>query len=594
MKNNLTVVCEKWFPVILAIICFGGVLISRDIPGIYLDAVNPDYYAVQILNPSEYSSSWFLPHLGIPLLGQLYHGTITMICQLITILITGSTSALQLRLLNCCYGYACCLILWKILKKTEVNGWIASIVVLILSLSPNLVSFYRTQYYIMLPGVFFFLLSVFYAIKWKEDEKDKTLLLMGIFTGLSFYDYFSFGFCIPGFIITILYIAKKNKRNIRKTLALYLIGLIIGCIPYLIGYSMLILAKYNDIAYSIRIVLALLFAIVFGVLIVYFYRIQIKEKLGNKDRIKTTVVLATMGILIILFAILALHSSRDYLISLNVAGTEAGFIQRIKLLIQYTKNVLNHSSLEYLVMGETIQSSLHFIPLFSLLISFAISVHAIIRKRFSTISITIVFILIGSLFYYLLSIIFASRMQSQHFVVMLFVNYLLLGLSFGELLRISKESIHTSSLQKATAITIICVFGFFAFTCITSQNTISMKMKNDRKIQNMYYTQAVDKIAETALQNHDKSIDEYYIFPEWGLMCGFDYLTCNTIPFCDHFDEGKIAKLQEEGYDIVVCYFDAENEETYKQQLQSIIGNVTETKESILQCWGSDLYILTV
>ena len=245
-------------------------------------------------------------------------------------------------------------------------------------------------------------------------------------------------------------------------------------------------------------------------------------------------------------------------------------------------------------MGENTQNLLYIIPSISILISLAHLVFSMIRREFSTISKMIILILSGSLIYYIFSIVFASRMQSQHFVIMLFVCYLLLGLSLGELIKTSNETIRHSSIHRTTVVSVICTLSIFALICIGTQNTLSMKMKDDRRIHNQFYTQAIDKVAETALSNHEKSIDEYYIFPEWGLMCGFDYLTCNTIPFCDHFDETKIAKLHDSGFNIVVCYFDPANKNSYKQQLKIILNNTIEIKESVLQCWGDDLYLLTM
>ena len=57
--------------------------------GLYADAVMPDYLAVKLANSNTLTGSMALPYVGMPLLGQAYHGTITMFVSYIALLITG-------------------------------------------------------------------------------------------------------------------------------------------------------------------------------------------------------------------------------------------------------------------------------------------------------------------------------------------------------------------------------------------------------------------------------------------------------------------------------------------------------------------------
>src|SRR5690606_14002659 len=44
------------------------------LPGLYMDAVNPDYLAARTLNPELPNAVWIQPTVGVPVLGSLYHG----------------------------------------------------------------------------------------------------------------------------------------------------------------------------------------------------------------------------------------------------------------------------------------------------------------------------------------------------------------------------------------------------------------------------------------------------------------------------------------------------------------------------------------
>lgn len=108
---------------LISIILLGiwQVLRCPDLPGLYLDAVNPDYLAIQMLFPHADNPNWTMPHSGIPLLGQLYHGTITVWLQLIIVGLCGESSLLTVRFSNIIYVVGICWAMHLILKKLGTN-----------------------------------------------------------------------------------------------------------------------------------------------------------------------------------------------------------------------------------------------------------------------------------------------------------------------------------------------------------------------------------------------------------------------------------------------------------------------------------------
>lgn len=217
-------------------------VVRCEYPGLYLDAVNPDYYAVQLLFSKPEHSDWLPAHSFFPLLGQLYHGTVTLMVQMLGIWLTGSPSALLLRSLNAVYAAAICFLIYKILKDRGVGGWINAGTVALLLLGPQVFSFIRTQYYIKLPGTLLLLFAYFWIGRiGTSKEKYRHLLGSGILAGLAFYSYFIYLFFAPA-LWGIVYLRLKREKRSGQSL-IWLIGFLIGCIPYFTGYFDLLLTS---------------------------------------------------------------------------------------------------------------------------------------------------------------------------------------------------------------------------------------------------------------------------------------------------------------------------------------------------------------
>ena len=88
---------------------------------------------------------------------------------------------------------------------------------------------------------------------------------------------------------------------------------------------------------------------------------------------------------------------------------------------------------------------------------------------------------------------------------------------------------------------------------------------------NIYYSTAINSLAERALEKKEAGEKQYYVFPEWGILAGFDYLTRNEIAFNGSINLQQMQQLcNDEGYQIVVCYWERENTEVYRDNLLEI------------------------
>ena len=102
-KSWRTLVASKRFDGLVYFALFAILLIQLiklgDKPGLYFDAMYPDYIGVQYLFPQQY---YVRSQAAEPWLCQIYHGNIGVWITLLSVLITGTTS-------HCIWHCCCCL-----------------------------------------------------------------------------------------------------------------------------------------------------------------------------------------------------------------------------------------------------------------------------------------------------------------------------------------------------------------------------------------------------------------------------------------------------------------------------------------------------
>lgn len=561
--------------------------------GLYLDAVNPDYLSVQLLNKNTHYFSMSLPGIGLPLLGQIYHGTITMFISMAVILLTGTTSTIQLYITNCLYGTLAVYILYILLLKTGANKKTSFAACFLLLLSPNLTAAYVTQYYIELPGIIFSLLMFYFLIEWKSSSTVdyKKLLMAGVWGGLAIYSYFNFLFFFP-FVFLIVMKASRNTGDFKlsKNIFTLLSGYALGCTPYILGYISLVLLAVENLPVKIRyIFLFISVALIYGTL-VFLYKLQC----SSKNNIFISSFITLFGcVLLSIMGIYIYHSYQGYFNGLNVAGTAGGIFTRLKYIYKNLLLVLCHSALEYLVINKFVTYGLFIIPLTTSALSIwvfilrhAKSAHidkekiSFIRKAFCC-----------ALLYLLCCIGTATRMQGQHFICMIFIMYFILGECLTIILEYWTAN-RPGLISKILKPGVLCM----AIILIISQTNVVLGIQNvsDHDNANPYYSTAVNHLSEMAMTEKENGEKQYYVFPEWGISCGFDYLTMNTIGFGNSTDAQTLQWFRDDqGYEIIICYWDQENQEQYRSDLISAFKE-SEIEESCICGNYADILTLKV
>ena len=113
-----------------------GILRHIELPGLYMDAVNPDYLAVQTLNPELSNPAWILPTAWFPILGNLYHGVQNYYLDLPLFWFFGS-NIVTVRFSQALFGSIIVLLLYSVSIRATGNRLISFFASLALATNIN-------------------------------------------------------------------------------------------------------------------------------------------------------------------------------------------------------------------------------------------------------------------------------------------------------------------------------------------------------------------------------------------------------------------------------------------------------------------------
>lgn len=540
------------------------ILRCPDSPGLYLDAVNPDYLAVQILFPQVNNPHWGIPYSGIPLLGQLYHGTLTIWLQLLVIGLCGKATLFTLRLANIIYVIGICWVMHLILKRLKVNRIISFFMIDALILSPNVFSFIRTQYYIKLPGTLLLMLALYFALLSEQKNRHALYLtLSGILLGAAFYSYFIFLFFAPALLIMCLTRTRKLRLNCFKDAFIWCMGFGCGSVLYVIGYGDFIITSSNLGPYAKKVLVmagGVLLLLAMTLLIYILVRKYQNDKIFHRCCYTVFSLFLILGAVIIFNWDYLKSSFAPMFSSLEIAGSAMGFTQRFRQIFYFWSGVMSNRFLEWLML-DTTSSFLPFMLIFLFLAALSIVLILTVTKK-SEKSVWKDILTFGSMLlcYGIFCIPFASRMGGQHFTPVFFVTWLLAILLFD---RIASSTI-SKNIKKACVSLLV---GSTFLWCVINSSLLGQNLEFTGGKH--MYSDAINTLAENALSEKSTGQNHVYVFPEWGFMCGFDYLTSNQVPYMLSVDTSMLGDYLNRDYGFKICSWERENVEQYVNLLNS-------------------------
>ena len=219
----------------LLLFCIGA-LTAIDVPGIYMDAITPDYLVVRLLRTEPpLPEVWSMPGqllLGrFPLLFQLYHGALPFYLGLPAYLLLG-TGIPGIRVANALFG---CLVLAGLsvmLAAFRIRPAVASLCLALLALDPGFVFAFRTQLSItMLAGAPLLLSAALAEAPGARPDSAKRAGVAGLLAGIACYGYFIYFFLAPAAAIHAAF-------RLRRPMA-WLAGFALGIAPYPLGVLLL-------------------------------------------------------------------------------------------------------------------------------------------------------------------------------------------------------------------------------------------------------------------------------------------------------------------------------------------------------------------
>ena len=229
-----------WFLPVLLLMA-DGTLTEIELPGLYMDAINPDYAIVRLLHPELHPVVWSPPgnlYLDkFPILFQIYAGSLSYWFGL-PFYATLGTNIVGIRITHGAFALALLLSLWLFLKAWGVRPWVATGVCCALAIDPAFLGLFRTQFYILaLLGSLVFLSLTLMAGSHRSRWR---VLFSGFFAGLAAYGYFVYGFYAIALGI-ILLVHRKVDAPIR-IVRVWLAGALIGFLPAIFGYILYVSA----------------------------------------------------------------------------------------------------------------------------------------------------------------------------------------------------------------------------------------------------------------------------------------------------------------------------------------------------------------
>lgn len=580
------------------IILLGSVNIN--LPGVYFDSAITDFIASTIVNPQiDNQTGMMMSHVGIPLIGNIYHGTLSMFAQIAVLYLFRGT-VFTLRMVYLLYVVICADLIFIIIYRTVGKFWVGVCGLCLCGTSISVLTLARTQYDIMLPGACFFLLSIIFLNRIVTSkgtdylELAKLFYLMGLFLGISFYDYFCFLFFAP--VIVFLSI-KYNGNHLKYVLFSSIWGFLCGCSLYFCGYADSLITNVLGNTRLAFIVLMMFCAIFYTVLAFptfYFLKMKAIPHIIWKIYVILLgfVFVTAIGLVVICSQLLISKIS-----SFSLGGVESRKTgSRIAVILRFFN--LYYS----LVSGYAAESQINgactsiFGRLYwgiFLVVTILIVVMMIIKRERDKDRDFIFWMMSFYISFYICSVPLISGMQEQHIVPLLFLTFPYIVISVWYLAR---------ELKDMKYLTVGILSSVLVIANLVDTYSFYHELNLTRGVG--AYSEELNLLFEEAYARSLKEKDVFFLANP-GIFPSFVYLTDNNIKvellygIDGNFDIDKGSLIDEylsDGYNVFLLsvYYDldemvdvlnsnydivAENKRTSQDTRGTLVYSIAEIKK---------------
>lgn len=492
-----------------------GVLRHIELPGLYMDAVNPDYLAARALNGDLPNPVWVLPTAWFPILGNLYHGVQNFYVGLAIYKVLGM-NVVTVRLAQALFGAAIIALLYAMAARATGNRWLALLAAAGLATDVAFLASFRTQNYIILGGEawMFAALLLLYPRKGAASITPLALILSGICYGLAIYGYFVFLFFGPA----IAWLVFRSADSRLRYCGLWIFGFIVGMLPYVLGYLSMIIA------------------------------------LGGVTETLDFMKGATRN--------------------LSPFSSQLSFFGNFQYALEMGKLALMNGGNELMIFGEQVSGGGWAIMRLVLFCIAALATLLLLCLQAAVPSVAVstryncllVFLPIS---YIAAAGLLGQRLWAHHFSVLIPFAYLLLATAIhGWLVRIAPDE-PTRRPWQAAVLMVICI-TFIAGNLVQQRKFFAQL---DRTGGNAKASNALTTLAESALKD---SRDTIYLFPDWGFFMSFALLTGNHVPYALEVTPDRIKDIRGKYKKVCIPFWNKADKERYELLLRDAAVDESE------------------
>lgn len=444
-----------------------------NLPGLYMDAVNPDYMAMHIKNSENvplwgytdniFATLFLNKPYQYPILNSLYGMNYPAYILLLISFIFGN-NMLTVRVVHILYSLGILFFCYLFIKRITHNAIWASGCLLLLGLNPTFLFAFRTQYYLQLFPHLFFIPGFLFMINGVSEKRRKIIFLASFLIGIAASSYFIFGgYYVAIFLIICIYCKEKKIKSAVNSI----LGFLIGYFPFIYTHFSILIqgGKFNYI---------------------------------------------------------------EILKSLNVYGISEGqksFLERLKHIIVQIGNLSGGNNIVKLITGRDITNTYRyyfnaiFIFIFIFIMSWVILFTEYIKCKdkflesknlLALISLNLIFIM-----HFILGLIIGTSLDYQHYIMLLPIMYMIIFLTiyiiYKKLFVINKK-LYTFYF---VSIGIIGIYSIFQIETI-------YKNINETKGIGMYSNVINDIGCYLENITTDKDV---IICPQWGYWMGIAVIT---------------------------------------------------------------------
>lgn len=502
------------------------------LPGVYMDAVNPDYIAARFLNSELPNTVWVLPTRGMPILGNLYHGVQNLYVGLPVFKLFGF-SVTTLRVAQALFGAAIVGFSFLLLMRATGSAPIACLGALGLATDIAFQASFRTQNYIILGGEAWLVLALLllYPRPEQEQASRRALVFSGIAYGLSIYGYFVFLFFLPA-IAFLVWQSRPQTR--RQALLAWANGFVVGMLPYVIGYLLMMLA------------------------------------LGGPRAL--------------------LEFLRDAGGHLSPFSSRLSLIDGYAYALQIARVALANGGNEAMIFGGAATSQWWpswrlgggavLVVLGLLLSLFVGRAPADVRERLNR------WMCLLPCSYLLAGGLLGQRLWAHHFSVLVAFVYLLLALALATILRDRRAGAKRGAMMRLGNLLVIACLTLLVLGNLGQQRQFYARLEQTGGVHRA--SSALTDLADQALAEKQA----VYLFPEWGFFMSFAFLTANKVPYILEATPEKIRELHGKYKTVYLAFWESADAEKYEQMfMQAGLGRI-ERVPMLQRDGGTAFYLI--